>query len=240
MMEEKVFKIFSDFDGTITVQDVGAAFVHSFGIPEKVDTIVRDWIDGKITSPESWYLMLDTIEEFTEGKFDKFLEDMHIEPTFHKFVEYCNGNSYELRVLSDGLDIYIRRLFEREGLNGFDIFCNRAVIDNNKVSIVFPYGDEECRLCGNCKRNHILTNSGDDEFIVYIGDGYSDKCPIEYCDFVFAKDSLLKYCEINRITYFPFSDFNDVIKRLEELKKKKRLKKKHQAVLKRRETFMQG
>jgi 2-hydroxy-3-keto-5-methylthiopentenyl-1-phosphate phosphatase len=114
------------------------------------------------------------------------------------------------------------------------------LFQGNKIIPAFPYGDEECKMCGNCKRNHILTNSSDEDYTVYIGDGYSDKCPIQFCDFVFAKDSLLKYCEVNRITYFPFKDFNDIIRKLDELKSKKRLKKRCQADLKRKEIFRQG
>jgi len=47
----------------------------------------------------------------------------------------------------------------------------------------------------------------------------------------------LKYCEVQRITYFPFRNFDDVILRMNELLSKKRLKKRHQAELKRREAF---
>ena len=66
----------------------------------------------------------------------------------------------------------------------------------------------------------------------------SDNDAIQYVDFIFAKNDLLKYCEVNRITYFPFNNFDDVISRLDELSAKKRLKKRHQAELKRREAFM--
>jgi 2-hydroxy-3-keto-5-methylthiopentenyl-1-phosphate phosphatase len=90
----------------------------------------------------------------------------------------------------------------------------------------------------NCKRKHILENSGEEDFTIYIGDGFSDRDPIQYVDFIFAKDNLLKYCEKERITYFPFNDFDDVISRLNELSSKKRLKKRYQAELKRREAFM--
>ena len=129
----------------------------------------------------------------------------------------------------------------KEKLNNLEVYCNKAkVTPDNKIIPEFPYGDEECKYCGNCKRNHILSNSGDDDYIIYIGDGYSDKCPIQYCDFIFAKNSLLKYCEVNRITFFPFKNFIDVKIKLEELYKRKRLKKKFQATVKRNEIFLQG
>jgi predicted protein tyrosine phosphatase len=50
----------------------------------------------------------------------------------------------------------------------------------------------------------------------------------------------LRYCEINRITYFPFENFIDVINKLNELAARKRLKKRFQAQLKRKEVYIQG
>lgn len=239
-MNDKVFKIFVDFDGTISRQDVGDSFLNFFGDPEKNNEVVKLWMEDKISSPELWIMLFKTIRGFSEERFNEFLQTMEIDPTFAPFVQYCRENSFELRVLSDGFDLYIKRLIERENIKDLEIFCNKALIKDNVITPVFPYGDEECKQCGNCKRNHILSNSGDDDYLIYIGDGYSDKCPIQYCDFVFAKDSLLRYCEMNRITFFPFKDFNDVIKKINELKSKKRLKKLHQAELKRREVFKQG
>lgn len=239
-MTDKVFKIFIDFDGTITKEDVGAGLVNTFGDPDKVAEIVKDWMENKITSPESWYAMFATLKDFSPDKLNPFLADYLIDETFHGFVEFCKENDFEIRVLSDGFDFYINRILEREKLSDLEVYCNKSSFIDDKPVPIFPYSDEECKFCGNCKRNHILTNTADTDYIVYIGDGYSDKCPIEFCDFIFAKQDLLRYCEVNRITYFPFSDFNDVRKKLNELKGKKRIKKRHQAELKRKEIFMQG
>jgi 2-hydroxy-3-keto-5-methylthiopentenyl-1-phosphate phosphatase len=132
---------------------------------------------------------------------------------------------------------------KKENLQHLELYSNKVIIDEeNNLTPIFPHTDEECKRCANCKRNHILNNSADDEneYSVYIGDGWSDVCPAQYCDFIFAKSSLLKYCESNRITYFPYTNFNDVITKLDQLKEKKRLKKRHQAQLKRREVYIQG
>ena len=83
-----------------------------------------------------------------------------------------------------------------------------------------------------------MNHSSDDDFTVIIGDGNSDKDTVEYCDFIFAKDDLLKYCERERITFFPFKNFVDVTKKLTELNEMKRLKKRHRAVLKRRQAYL--
>jgi 2-hydroxy-3-keto-5-methylthiopentenyl-1-phosphate phosphatase len=240
MVNEKVFKIFIDFDGTITKVDVGEMFTDIFGDPDKNKEIIRLWVEDKITSPESWYLMFENVL-IDENKFNEFIATVQIDKTFIDFIDYSIRNNFEIRVLSDGFDIYINKILERENITGLEVYCNKAIINpDNKLTPIFPYGDEECKSCGNCKRNHILSNCSEEDFIIYIGDGYSDKCPIQYCDFIFAKNSLLKFCELNRITYFPFNNFDDVKLKLEELKNRKRLKKKFQAAVKRNDVFLQG
>ncbi|MDP4172329.1 MAG: MtnX-like HAD-IB family phosphatase [Bacteroidota bacterium] len=240
-MNEKAFKIFVDFDGTITKQDVGELLVNTFGKSEQIKEIIRLWMEEKITSPESWIQMLATMSNFSIAALEEMLKDITVDPFFNEFVLYCKNNNYQVRVLSDGFDIYINRILRREGLLDLEVYSNKVTLDPDNMLIPsFPYGDEECKFCGNCKRNHLLVNSADEDFIVYIGDGYSDKCPIQYCDFIFAKGSLLRFCEMNRISYFPFEDFSNVISRIDQLRRKRNLKKKHQAELKRKEVFKQG
>ncbi|MEJ2102961.1 MAG: hypothetical protein P8X47_00130 [Ignavibacteriaceae bacterium] len=162
-----------------------------------------------------------------------------MEPTLHRFLEFCSEHKFDVYVLSDGFDYYIDQILTREKLNHLKVFSNKLILDEKgKLIPSFPFYNSDCKSTANCKRNHIIENSGDEDYTVFIGDGNSDKDPIQYVDFIFAKKDLLKYCEVNRITYFPFKDFNDVIERLTELGSRKRLKKRHQAELKRREAFM--
>ncbi|HOI30612.1 MAG TPA: MtnX-like HAD-IB family phosphatase [Melioribacteraceae bacterium] len=239
-MNDKTFKIFVDFDGTITKNDVGEAMFLKFGNPERAREIIEDWINEKINAKVSWQLLCDTLIGFDELKFGEFLNAMDIDTTFKEFVGYCKSNDFEIRILSDGLSYYIDHILKREGLSHLEVYSNRVSNQNGKLIPQFPHTDSECDRCANCKRNHILNFSSDDEYSVYIGDGWSDVCPAQFCDFIFAKNSLLKYCESNRITYFPFGNFSDVIKKMDQLKVKKRLKKRHQAELKRKEIYIQG
>lgn len=232
-------KIFVDFDGTITKHDVGEAIFREFGNVEKTDEIVANLLSDKITARECWEQLLDTIPAIQEEILNKFIDRMEIDPTFNNFHRFCTENNIEMFVLSDGFDYYIKRIFRNANLNHAKIFANTlAVNENNQLVASFPYFDIDCQTSANCKRNHILNKSGDDDFTVLIGDGNSDKYSAEFCDFIFAKNDLLKYCEKERITYFPFNNFDDIVKRLESFKAKKRLKKRHQAELKRREAYL--
>ena len=239
-MDSNKFKVFVDFDGTITKQDVGEAIFREFGNPTATDMIVKDLLSEKITARKCWELLFATIKIIDVSKLDEFIDQMKIDPTFHRFHKYCLENEIEMYVLSDGFDYYISRIFKRENLNHLKIFANSLLMnDKNEMIPSFPYFDIDCQTSANCKRNHVLNNSGDEEFTVYIGDGNSDKYSTQFCDFIFAKDDLLKYCEKERITFFPFINFEDVITRLESLRTKKRLKKRYQAELKRREIYLQ-
>ena len=172
---------------------------------------------------------------------DDYLKTIEVDPTFKGFVEYCSNNEMDLKIISDGFDYYIQQILDNQNLGHLEYSANILLFNaDNKLEPVFPFAQEDCKCSANCKRNYVLDNSSDEDYTVYIGDGQSDTCPIQYCDFIFAKGSLLKFCEINRITYFPYSSFDDVIKKLDELKCKKRLKKRFQAELKRREVFIQG
>jgi len=240
-LNNRSYKIFVDFDGTISQTDVGEAMFLRFGNIEKSKVWIDDWLNQKINSAELWRLLCGSVENFDEKEFDLFLDDIKIDPAFKKFVSYCETAGFELRVLSDGFDYYIQKILRREGLDHLEVYSNQLTFDEEKKLIpLFPFTDEECTQCANCKRNHVLNFSSEDDYSFYIGDGNTDICPVQFCDFIFAKNSLLRFCEINRITYFPYSTFADVIKRIDGLKEKKRLKRRHQAELKRREVFIQG
>ena len=234
------FKVFVDFDGTITKFDVGEAIFREFGSAAETDKIVADLIINKITARKCWELLFATIKQIDVVKFDEFIDSMNIDTTFHQFHNYCCVKDIDIFVLSDGFDYYINRILKKENLNHVKLFANKLIINaKNELVPSFPYFDIECQTSANCKRNHILNNSGDEEFTVYIGDGNSDKYSTQFCDFIFAKDYLLKYCEKERITFFPFKNFDDIIVRLESLRTKKRLKKRYQAELKRKEIYLQ-
>ena len=239
-MNVNKFKVFVDFDGTITKVDVGEAIFRAFGNAVETNIIVADLLSGKITARMCWELLFATIKNINLAKLNNFIDQMNIDPTFNQFHKYCLENEIELFVLSDGFDYYIKRIFKKAKLNNLNIFANSLIInDKNEMIPAFPYFDIDCQTSANCKRNHILNNSGDEEFTVYIGDGNSDKYSTQFCDFIFAKDDLLKFCEKERIPFFPFNNFEDVITRLDSLRSKKRLKKRYQAELKRREIYSQ-
>jgi len=237
-METKQLKIFIDFDGTITKVDVGNVIFQHFGDEEKGNEIISKLRSGEITARQCWEMLNDSVTSVDKNKLHQLIDDVEIDDAFYSFINFCKKNELDVIVLSDGFDYYIDRIFKRENLSHLTYYSNHlALTEDNKMELSFPFYDSSCPTSANCKRNHVINNSSDEDFTIYIGDGNSDKYPVQFCDYIFAKKSLLKFCEAERIPFFPYATFDDVIKRFEELLSKKRLKKRHQAELKRKEIY---
>jgi len=232
-------KVFIDFDGTITKKDVGANIFLEFGDSEAAYEIIYGFRDGKLTATETWDGLLNTIKEPVKEKISEFVSGFEIDDHFKDFLGFLREREIEFFVISDGFKFYIDSIFKREGIEA-PCFSNDLKFVDGGLELVYPYTDEHCTKCANCKRNHVVSLSGDHEYSVFIGNGSSDVCAALHCDYIFAKESLLKYCELNRVSYYPYRDFRDVQARLTELLGKKRLKKRHQAELLRKKLYMQG
>ncbi|MCK9426133.1 MAG: MtnX-like HAD-IB family phosphatase [Ignavibacteriaceae bacterium] len=238
---KRVYKMFVDFDGTITKKDIGEQLFLQYGDTEKAEAIIKRISSRELTSIEGWKALFEILNPVSIDKLTTFVRSFEIDKAFHRLVSFSREHNVEMIILSDGFEFYIRTILEKENITGIPIFSNRLIENGSgKPQPVFPYRDEECKSCANCKRNHVIENSSDDEFTIYIGNGSSDVCPAQYCDFIFAKDSLRKYCEKEKVTFFPYDNFNDVVSKLETLFAKKRLKKRHQAELKRKTLYKQG
>ncbi len=234
-------KVFIDFDGTITLTDTGEEIFRRFGSRPEIDEIIEQIRFNKITGKEGWSQLFANAPKLRLDDVHKLADEIQIDRYFESFVNVLNNNKIPFYILSDGFENYISKIFNHSKINNLKVYANKLIEnEDSKIQTVFPYTDEECSDCANCKRNHILENSADDEFTVYIGNGSSDTCPAQFCDYVFAKDDLLRFCNREKITCFQYSNFAEVERTFTQLLAKRRLKKKHQAVLKRNEIYKLG
>lgn len=235
-------KIFVDFDGTITKEDVGNAFFREFG-GEVCTGYIADYKAERISAKELFRKEVEAIGLLDVRKAEQFLHRQQIDFSFKRFADFCRSRRIDMHVLSDGLDYYIREILLHNDITDASFFSNQLELTTigegqARPAINFPYDDAECTRCACCKRNVILDLCGEDDIIAYVGERYSDRCPAQYADIVFAKDELQRFCQERNISYFLYNSFDDVIERLEELLTKKRLKPRREAAMKRREAFI--
>ncbi|MCX6139076.1 MAG: MtnX-like HAD-IB family phosphatase [Ignavibacteriales bacterium] len=233
--------VFADFDGTVTRNDIGDAFLLHFGDGERCIRYYQEYLDGKLGAQECWQKEFETVRSLSPKKLSAFLKGFAMDPGFPAFVVFCEEHKIPVTIVSDGFDAYIDHILRREGMERVPYFSNRLQFrEDGGIIPIFPHTDAECNDCANCKRNHLLTGSGDDQVIVYIGDGYSDRCPAGFADIVFAKNALLRHCEKENITYHRFDTFHDVLSRFRLIIAGEKPKKRRTAELARKEVFMQG
>jgi 2-hydroxy-3-keto-5-methylthiopentenyl-1-phosphate phosphatase len=131
------------------------------------------------------------------------LVEARVRPGFADFVR-----RFDPLILSASFHETIEPVLAREGVTA-RVHANRAHPGPEGWRIEW-LSDSECATCGEaCKRGSLP-----DGPVVYVGDGYSDRCAALAADRVFARDHLARYLEKHEIPYEPFGDFGALAARL--------------------------
>jgi 2,3-diketo-5-methylthio-1-phosphopentane phosphatase len=201
-----------DFDGTITVHDLSLATLDAFGHPSW-----RSWEDrwrrGEISSVENMRQQFAQVSA-TDADLTRLYDAAEVTPGFPALASWCRSRGAPLAVLSDGLDIYIRRVLRRLGLDDVPWAANHAEVSGGRVHLGFPHHNPSCGRCGTCKCSFVQALRGRFDSVAYVGDGHSDRCAVMVSDVVFAKGDLAAICARADRSFVPFQDFHDVIAEL--------------------------
>ena len=140
------------------------------------------------------------------------LEHVNIRPGFSEFVDAARERGDRVVIVSSGFHELIEPILEHEGVD-VELHANRVDPHPEGWRVLWQY-DETCDSCGeSCKRSVVEKFAGDDE-IVYVGDGYSDRCAAEASDLVFATKGLARYLEERGVAFESFDDFHQIAARL--------------------------
>ena len=188
-----------DWDGTVTERDTQWMLLEEFGDREVFARVEEDLQAGRMTHREVMEVEYATIRTPLDEAAAWLLENARIRAGFHELVE-----RYDPLILSSGLHELIEPLLEREGVRA-RVRANRVDPRADGWRLIWT-SDSDCSVCGQpCKRGSLP--DGD---IVYVGDGFSDRCAARAADRVFARDGLAGYFEREGVPYEPFTDFRDL------------------------------
>lgn len=198
--------VYCDFDGTISKEDSVYAFLSLFADKKWLD-IESLWQQEKMSSKECLEKQVALLPVMEQRVFDDYVKAIEIDEYFIEFYKYLKSKNIELIILSDGFDLFIKKVLERNGLSEIKYYANSLLYEDNKFDIKFDNHNDACNIgSGSCKCSKVKEKD-----FYYIGDGYSDVCIAKKAQQLFAKSNLKKYCEEKNIKHIPFSTFEDIL-----------------------------
>jgi 2,3-diketo-5-methylthio-1-phosphopentane phosphatase len=203
---ERPLAIFSDFDGTIAHPDTLNFLAESFLGVEFRRRVGRSIVSGEISLREGIQMEVQAIR----GSLDEILallrSHVQVDRTFPGFARWCLEQQIPLTILSGGMRQVIESLLEPYGLDHVRILANRVHVEQGQWRLVFlddtSWGHDKGAALRQARQRGYQT--------AFIGDGLSDRSAAVEADLVFAKSSLAQYCNDQKISYHPFTDFSDV------------------------------
>jgi 2-hydroxy-3-keto-5-methylthiopentenyl-1-phosphate phosphatase len=185
-----------DWDGTVTEHDSLNMVLERFG-----DRQV--YAEAEAALGRGWSLRRVMDHEFSglETPLDEvvawLLEHVRIRPGFREFAR-----EFEPVILSSSFVETIRPLLAREGVD-VQVIANNVDVGRDGWRIRWR-DDAVCAHCSeSCKRGSLPRNGA----VVFVGDGYSDRCAALAADRVFARDGLARYLDERGVPYEPFEEF---------------------------------
>jgi 2-hydroxy-3-keto-5-methylthiopentenyl-1-phosphate phosphatase len=201
-----------DFDGTVTKTDLLDTIASTFGDPEVYREVDEGLDEGRLTLREVITREFRPVRKPLEEVIRWELENVEVRAGFDELVGLAHERGWRLVIVSSGFHELIEPILEREGVE-VELHANRVDPDPEGWIVDWHY-DETCDVCGeSCKRSIVRSFGGDGE-IVYIGDGYSDRCAAEASDRVFATRGLAAYLAERGTDFEPFEDFHSVARSL--------------------------
>jgi 2-hydroxy-3-keto-5-methylthiopentenyl-1-phosphate phosphatase len=201
-----------DFDGTVTKMDLLDTIASRFGDPVVYQEVDDGLDEGHMSLREVITREFRPVTKPLAEVVEWELENVELRPGFHELVQLARKRGWRLVIVSSGFHELIEPILEHEGLD-VELHANRVDPRPDGWVVDWRYA-ESCESCGeSCKRS-IAQRFADGGEIVYIGDGYSDRCAAEASDEVFATRGLARYLEERGVPFEPFDDFHQVAAKL--------------------------
>ncbi|KAH3957810.1 hypothetical protein HBI56_064730 [Parastagonospora nodorum] len=219
------FIFFTDFDGTITLQDSNDYMTDNLGYGyEKRRQGNLDTLADKITFRDSFRDMLDSVTTPFDKCTQILVDNIKLDPYFAEFYTWSLENNIPVVVLSGGMEPVIHAILK-----------NLVGPTADKIQVVGNYVGSRDGKDINTERGwqinyrHPESGFGHDKSVelrkysslpaserptmFYAGDGVSDLSAARETDLLFAKQGhdLISYCAREDVPFTVFKDWSDIL-----------------------------
>jgi 2-hydroxy-3-keto-5-methylthiopentenyl-1-phosphate phosphatase len=205
----------SDFDGTITEEDVSFALLDAFAQGDWRE-LFQYYRENKIPVGE-FNTRAFAMVKATKAELLKVARgNVRLRAGLHELLDYCRKRGFRLVIVSNGLDFYIDAILQDAGLGDIEFHAARTQFDSEGLKVQYVGPDNTPMLRG-FKDAYTKIFLKEDPRLVYVGNGPSDVPPALHAQHVFARDGMLEGCKEINLKCTPFNDLNDIVRGLESL-----------------------
>ncbi|KAJ5476687.1 hypothetical protein N7475_002416 [Penicillium sp. IBT 31633x] len=216
---------FTDFDGTITVDDSNDFMIDNLGFGRENRLVLNDQVLNETLSfRDAFRTMLESIKTPYDECIQTLLKNMKLDPYFEEFYYWAKDNNVPIVILSSGMRPIISALLEK--FLGHKPASHLTIISNEPVSRdgkdinseggwQIEYHDDS--HFGHDKsleiKPYAALPDGERPVLLYAGDGVSDLSAAAETDLLFAKQGkdLVTYCQRRGMPYTTFENWSSIL-----------------------------
>jgi len=209
--------VFSDFDGTITLNDSNDYLTDNlgYGVQKRLD-LNEAVLNGSRTFRDIFSDMLDSVHTPFPECIQTLTENVHLDPGFAAFYDWTLKAGVPVIILSSGMEPIIRALLSKligPKAQAIPIVSNNVDIHpDGRWNIVFRdeshFGHDKSRAI----KPYAALPADGRPILVYCGDGVSDISAARETDLLFAKKGrdLVLHCLQENVPFYPFDTFAEI------------------------------
>lgn len=221
--------IFTDFDGTITLQDSNDFLVDNKGMGQAPRLkLFEGVLDGSKNFRDVFSYMMGTLNMTEEEGIEFLKANIQIDPVFSTTFKWAQENNVPVIVVSSGTRPVIKALLTKmigPDVEKLDIVSNDVSVKDNKWTILYrdstPHGHDKSKTIDDYKKKFEsqLPAGAEKPIYFYCGDGISDLTAAKECDLLFAKagKDLITFCDKQNVPYHEFNDWNDILSSMKKV-----------------------
>ena len=202
-----------DFDGTITQEDEAFLLLDAFA-DGNWRQVLTEYRESKISVGYFNTKAFAMVKTDRQTMVDFARRTVRIRPGFGELVSYCCRKGFQLVIVSNGLDFYIKVILKDIGVEDIEVFAAQTRFSSRGMEVKY-IGPDGSQLQDGFKEAYtkLFLNRG--YRVVYVGNGPSDIPAARLAHRIFATSELLALCKETNLNCTPFTDLNDVVRGLE-------------------------
>lgn len=201
-----------DFDGTITLADIGDEVCDHFADPSWKE-IDAAWVRNEISLPEAQRRMWALAKAQREEAVAYARAVGHRRSGLGALLDEVERRSGQVWLASGGFDFYVEALLGPELERFARRYYNGTRFVNGGIEVEFPHEAVACERCAVCKGRVCDLARAEAERVIFVGDGSSDRCAVGKADRLFAvRGGILDaHCTAQGAEATRFQDFAEVV-----------------------------